>query len=1652
MNDFEISLVKLLRVDRQIAILLAVATVTILCHLDSGRIAADLEMVSNSGAGRQHLLRVGVASRPEDKIQAHDDNAITQEENPVTFNILANDKPEHESDSPIDPASVDLEPGTPGRDAILKTVAGFFAVSAEGDLRFSPAEDFFGRSRIEYNVLDLDGKKSNNASINVTVTNINDAPVITGQTPDPLTTTSDQPITIDFSNLIVTDPDNAYPNGFTMSISGGAGYSVSGNTITPDQNFTGRISAPITVNDGSASSNNYNLQIEVAAADTDSAPVITGQMPDPLVINEEQSFALNLSQLIVNANGSSFPAGFNLQIGTGPNYTISGNSIQPVRDFNGALSVPVSVSDGTTTSNTFNLEINVTAVNDAPVISGQTPNPVTTGEGQPVTILISNLQITDPDNVPGDFSISVSEGSNYSVAGNTVTPDQNFSGSLSVPVTVSDGQAMSNIFNITIQVNNSNDTPVITGQVTLNVPEDNSITITPSQLQVTDADNTFPDDFTIQVGAGTNYAVSGTTVTPNANFSGMLSVPVFVNDGVANSNTWNLQITVDPVNDPPIIVSQQPLSTPENTSLTLDLSSFSVTDPDNVYPNGFSISVQAGVNYSFEGNAITPSTGFSGTLTVPVQVSDGISPSNVFNAQVSVVAVNDPPTITGQNPFAINEDTGFTPQLTDLIVTDSDNLYPGGFALTVLPGSGYSFIGNSVTPSLNFNGLLTVNVKVNDGMSDSAPFGFQVSVTPVNDAPQITSQQTLSTTEDTPITIDFSHLTVSDPDNTYPSGFTLSVFPGNNYSLAGNTITPASNYQGTLVVGTQVNDGSAGSNVFQLQITVTNLNDTPVITGQQIVSTAEDSPVAISLNDLTVFDPDNAYPAGFTLTIGAGTNYSVSGNTITPSQDFNGTLNVPVTVNDGNTTSNAFNFQIQVGDSNDPPVIVSQVPLSTNEEQPIVILLSHFNVTDPDNAYPNGFSLAVSSGADYTVDNVTVIPAANFNGTLTVPVRVNDGVNNSATFNAAIQVNPVNDPPSFNAISNQTVLENSSPGVVNITNITSGPGESGQSVSFSATSSNTSIVPNPTISYGTATTATLNYSLTPNASGTVTVTVTATDNGPSETPNQNTYSSTFRIDVVEVNAAPTLNAIADITINEDAAEQMISLAGISAGPGETQAISIEVTSDKPELFEILQPVYTSPQASGGLRLKSSANSYGVATVTVRVLDNGSNISPSVNSVSRSFRVTIQPVNDLPVFTSVPLVVAAVNEPYTYMVEFTDVESPSLAVSAVSKPSWASLVNVAAGKYRLGGIPPASAAGSTTLDLRILDNGAAVDQMFSLLVNNRPMANPTHIDVTEDVAFTFNSATFTSAYADIDHHDMKSLQISQLPSHGTLLLNSQQIKVSDTVALASIGQLVYASDKDFDGADAFYWKPFDGYHFSAQQAAVDIEIIGVNDPPLISLETDTLSYDVNGEPAFITTLLTIKDPDNDSLTHADVVFNSNYDPEFDQLTVQTESGIHGIFDFENGKIALTGRAPVAAYESVIKSIQYLHLNTLDPVLKMKSIAFTAYDETDASDSKERLIDLKYTFIDLEIPSGFTPNGDASNDTWVITRPGGVDKLSGAVVRVFNRRGIKVFEGRGFNVPWDGTVSGQSLPADTYFFTIDLNLRNKKTYKGTVTLLR
>ena len=604
--------------------------------------------------------------------------------------------------------------------------------------------------------------------------------------------------------------------------------------------------------------------------------------------------------------------------------------------------------------------------NIAPKITGQLP--LSTDQNVPITIRLDDLIVTDSDDTyPIGFSLQLYAGKNYTFLNSTVSPARDFHGDLTVPVTVNDGTNDSKQFDLKVKVNQvDNVRPVITGQIALSLTSGEKITIELSHLLVTDPDNQYPEDFTLKVFAGNNYSVKGQTVTPDPTFVGTLLVPVTVDDGKDESEKYNLEIKVlRPPNIPPVIVGQQTLSTNEDQSITIQLSNLQVVDPDNSYPKDFTLKIYTGDNYTFNGNTITPSANFNGTLSVIVSVNDGTDESATFPLQVTIRPVNDAPVITAQIPLSTYVDTPITIEFANLIVTDPDNVYPEGFSLKILNGFNYKVSGTTITPAANFTGTLTANVTVDDGSASSQPFPLEIRVLDApNVAPVIVGQKPISITQGSALTVQFSHLEVYDPDNNYPKDFTLRVLSGPNYTFSGTTVTPLPAFIGTLSVRVSVNDGTANSAIFNLQVQVVPTTVTPQIIGQEALIINEDEPITILLDDLIVSDADDTYPLGFTLQVLPGKDYTTNNHTVTPALNLNGFLTVSVTVTDDDKNQSApFNLVILINPVNDPPVItkLETTPLSYEPGTNPISITAIFEVEDVDNDHLNLAEISIGS-------------------------------------------------------------------------------------------------------------------------------------------------------------------------------------------------------------------------------------------------------------------------------------------------------------------------------------------------------------------------------------------------------------------------------------------------------------------------------------------------------------------------------------------------------------------------------------------------------------------------------------------------------------------------------------------------------------------
>ena len=394
-----------------------------------------------------------------------------------------------------------------------------------------------------------------------------------------------------------------------------------------------------------------------------------------------------------------------------------------------------------------------------------------------------------------------------------------------------------------------------------------------------------------------------------------------------------------------------------------------------------------------------------------LDAADNIRRQLTFSAQLRVNAI---PTAANVNT-GTNEDT---PVVVTMLGNDADgqpepltysivSAPPGSEgSLSVVSGAQVTF-----TPAPNFNGTTSFTYRVEDGTASTvgahAPSNtatVNIVVAAVNDAP-VANDQSLTTQEDTPLNIT---LTASDVE-----GDTLTFLAGApaHGSISGTganiTYTPDQDYNGPDSFSFSVSDGNGGTDVGQVDIDVTPVQDGPVA-NPQTVNTQEDTSVSITL---TGSDVD-----GDTLSFSVATspaNGSLAGTApnliYSPAPNFNGTDSFTFTVDDGNGNTDTATVTIVVAAVNDAPVADDQ-SVTTAEDTPLSITLTGSDV-DGDTL---GFS--VLSGPNHgslagTAPNLVYTPAQDYFGPDSFTFQVDDGNGGTDTGIVSITVTPVNDPP-----------------------------------------------------------------------------------------------------------------------------------------------------------------------------------------------------------------------------------------------------------------------------------------------------------------------------------------------------------------------------------------------------------------------------------------------------------------------------------------------------------------------------------------------------------------------------------------------------------------------------------------------------------------
>ena len=533
--------------------------------------------------------------------------------------------------------------------------------------------------------------------------------------------------------------------------------------------------------------------------------------------------------------------------------------------------------------------------------------------------------------------------------------------------------------------------------------------------------------------------------------------------------------------------------------------------------------------------------------------------------------------------------------------------------------------GNVVvyTPTLGFNGTDVFTYTVTDpGLQTDTG---TVTVTVGAGSAPIAANDERVTDEDISVTID---ALTNDVD---PEGQTLFIQSVDRANLGTVTVMgdqlnyePDEDANGLDVFSYTVSDGWFTDTAL-ITVTIHPIEDPPTLTpiaDQNILEDAQSYPVSLSNITSGAFNETQALTVTAQTYIGESTlpdpvvNYNSANTTgtllLTPSPNKNGLASVRVTVNDGIKTVND-TFLVTVEPVNDPPS-ASEITTTTREDSSamsIRIIPDHTSDIDEDLLAIT--DLGAPSGGQVSMESSEVVayqPLPDWNGLDVFTYTVADPGGLRGTGAVTVNVTSIEDRPTLDAITDVDIDEDETY-VVSLSGITSGAANEDQNLVLTAVSTETTILPHPTVSYlQPESTGSLRLSPSANRFGVAGVTVTVTD-GVSQT------HRAFEVWIKPINDPPTLDSIGDITVAMNTVSQTVELSSISSGPYESQTLNLTASTDNPSLLTDPQIIYNNPDNTAQLILTPKLDQWGWANVNVKVDD-------GLTTTLRSFQLTVKP--------------------------------------------------------------------------------------------------------------------------------------------------------------------------------------------------------------------------------------------------------------------------------------------------------------------------------------------------------------------------------------------------------------------------------------------
>jgi hypothetical protein len=905
-----------------------------------------------------------------------------------------------------------------------------------GLINFTPTNDDVGNYTGSNNIALIVKNSTGGADVafvNFIIYNVNDLPNITSYYPTTLFINTTENVSGGiYFNYSAEDPDIIHGDSLNATwYIDGIFWNSSNTSFVYYPGFCDagvhNISVIVSDNDNASTSMNWTVNV----SNVNRPPALNGTIQNVTWV-EDNNLTDNLTLSIYfydldyrecggEEENISYSVTGNTNITIVINQTTSNVSFYPDRDFFGEENVIFTANDSYSTTNSNTVTLNVTPVNDPPVLSF-IENQVAT-KGIPFY-----LQITAID-VDGDY-LSFSDNSTFfnvtNIDGNTgeinFTPSEDDIGVHYVNISVNDSTVYD--YQIVVFTIGNNTPPSLTpiGDQTAIEGVAYNLYVYASDI---DLDNlTFDDNstvFDIQTINSSGVNATGLiSFTPTESDVGNYSVTIKVNDTRGAEDYEIIDFNISGVNNPPELDAIPDQYLKVNISFTYDVDA---TDADNdtLYfgdnATFFNITQSTGlINF-------TPISADIGVYDVNISVNDSVNTDS--QVVTFTISINNKPRIIDIANQTATEDELFT--LFILGEDDDSDTLTFDTNSTLFNITPYNSTAGLISVTFNITevGNYSIEVNVSDGYGGFNSTNFTLNISGKNDIPYFVNLTNQTIYEDS---LTLMNVTAYDEEGdtlTIDSNSSMFNITMLNATTGLINFTPRQRHVGNHTINLSVTDGQ-NTTYETVVFTVVNVNDPPVIVSYvpniTNVSVIENSSILFNLTNVTDEDGDTLWYIWYL----DGVNQSGNQSWLyRPNLTAAGNYNVTAVVLDPYSATDSKFWNLTVNNTNRVPVFNRSIQNitwleDTNLTENITLDEYFYDLDGDDINYTVMGNVNITIVINQTTSNVSFYPDTDFYGVEYIVFVANDSYNSTYSNNVTLNITPVNDAPVLGVIPNQS--------------------------------------------------------------------------------------------------------------------------------------------------------------------------------------------------------------------------------------------------------------------------------------------------------------------------------------------------------------------------------------------------------------------------------------------------------------------------------------------------------------------------------------------------------------------------------------------------------------------------------------------------------